>query len=379
MNVQELFRAWEDGALNWSNGVSTWSQGDSKDVNIVGLQGFTALHMAAHNGHTEIAKLLLSKGANPKQQKGLTKPGFVNEAGWSPLHWAAKNNHAEMVELLIASGATIDAEASAAFHFGTPLHIAAGAEERADALEALLRAGADVDLRDDEGNSPLHFAVSRSAVRVTQLLLRYGADPLASNAQRQTPLTMAAATREPADASTASAPAKPTGGEALGVELLFEEEGSLGIAFAQFGDDKPAEVESIKPGGLASAHAQGNKLKPGMVLTAVQGKPVANFKQSIAAIKKAGRPLSLRFAASERELQKAEAAAKEEAILLDQNEAAATAAADAGASLMERTIAEEQKTAFGQWLQKRQMRNYARAFMLVRACGTESLHSTPLH
>ena len=67
MNVQELFRAWDDGALNWSNGVSTWKQGDSKDVNIVGLQGFTALHMAAHNGHVEIAKLLLSRGANPKQ------------------------------------------------------------------------------------------------------------------------------------------------------------------------------------------------------------------------------------------------------------------------------------------------------------------------
>ncbi len=364
MNVQELFRAWDDGALNWSNGVSTWKQGDSKDVNIVGLQGFTALHMAAHNGHVEIAKLLLSRGANPKQQKGLNKPGFVNEAGWSPLHWAAKNNHAEMVELLIEAGASIDAEASAAFHFGTPLHIAAGAEERVDALEALLKAGADVDLRDDEGNSPLHFAVSRSAVRVTQLLLRYGADPLASNAQRQTPLTMAAATREPVD-TTAPAPPKPTGGEALGVELVVEEEGPLGIAFAQYGDDKPAEIESVKPGGLAAAHAQGDKLKPGMVLTAVQGKPVTTFKASVRAIKNAGRPLSLRFAASERELQKAEAAAKEEAILLDQNEAAAKAASDEGASLMERTIAEEQKTAFGQWLQKRQMRSYAKAFMLV--------------
>ena len=258
MNVQELFRAWDDGALTWSNGASTWKDGDSKDVNIIGLQGFTALHMAAHNGHIEIAKLLLSKGANVKQQKGLTKPGFVNEAGWSPLHWAAKNNEAAMVELLIDAGATVDAEASHAFHFGTPLHIAAGAEERADALEALLKAGADVDLRDDEGNTPLHFAVSRQAVRVTQTLMRYGADPMAANTQRQTPLTMAALTREPADApATSAASGKPTGGDAVGVELVFEEEGSLGIAFAQFGDDKPAEVESVKAGGLASAHANG--------------------------------------------------------------------------------------------------------------------------
>ena len=86
--------------------------------------------MAAHNGHVEIAKLLLSKGANVNQQKGLAKAGFVNEAGWSALHWAAKNNHADMVSLLIEAGASVDAEASHAFHFGTPLHIAAGAEER---------------------------------------------------------------------------------------------------------------------------------------------------------------------------------------------------------------------------------------------------------
>ena len=64
-------------------------------------------------------------------------------------------------------------------------------------------------------------------------------------------------------------------------------------------------------------------------------------------------------------MAKAAAAAREEAILLDQNEAAANAAGDAGASLMEKTIAEEQNTAFGQWLQKRQMRGYARAFMLA--------------
>ena len=64
-------------------------------------------------------------------------------------------------------------------------------------------------------------------------------------------------------------------------------------------------------------------------------------------------------------MAKAAAAAREEAILLDQNEAAANAAGDAGASFMEKTIAEEQNTAFGQWLQKRQMRGYARAFMLA--------------
>ena len=52
--------------------------------------GNTALHMAAANGHTNVAKLLLS------HQHPFTK----NHAGNTPLHWAASNGQATMVEWL---------------------------------------------------------------------------------------------------------------------------------------------------------------------------------------------------------------------------------------------------------------------------------------
>ena len=77
------------------------------DVNVVGLQGFTALHMAAHNGYADIVHLLIKAGANVNVQKGLRKVGFENVAGWAPLHWAAKNNHATVVRLLVAAGAKV--------------------------------------------------------------------------------------------------------------------------------------------------------------------------------------------------------------------------------------------------------------------------------
>ena len=111
------------------------------DINQVGLQGFTALHMAAHNGFPDIVHMLIKAGASVNVQKGLRKSGFENVAGWAPLHWAAKNNHATVVRLLVAAGAKVDAEAAANYHFGTPLHVAAGSNDRTEALEALVRDG----------------------------------------------------------------------------------------------------------------------------------------------------------------------------------------------------------------------------------------------
>jgi ankyrin repeat protein len=107
-HAKDLLRAWKDGALTWSDGVSVWKPENGKDINEVGLQGFTALHMAAHNGDKDIVDLLIQNGADVNKQKGLNKVGFKNEAGWAPMHWAAKNNHAAVVKQLISAGAAVD-------------------------------------------------------------------------------------------------------------------------------------------------------------------------------------------------------------------------------------------------------------------------------
>jgi ankyrin repeat protein len=57
-----------------------------------------AFYIAARNGHTDVAKFLLDKGAD------INCRGFFGAPG---LHWAALNGHKEMVEFLIAHGADI--------------------------------------------------------------------------------------------------------------------------------------------------------------------------------------------------------------------------------------------------------------------------------
>ncbi|HET9281842.1 MAG TPA: ankyrin repeat domain-containing protein [Candidatus Angelobacter sp.] len=57
-----------------------------------------AFYIASRNGHVEVARFLLEKGAD------INCRGFFGAPG---LHWAAINGHKQMVEFLIANGADL--------------------------------------------------------------------------------------------------------------------------------------------------------------------------------------------------------------------------------------------------------------------------------
>ena len=65
------------------------------------MQGVTAVHMAAQNGHTDVVSLLLSRSA------GLLR--IPDKHGRTPLHLSAAHGHYDMSLLLIGQGADIDA------------------------------------------------------------------------------------------------------------------------------------------------------------------------------------------------------------------------------------------------------------------------------
>jgi hypothetical protein len=62
----------------------------------------------------------------------------------------------------------------------------------AERIKKLLEEGTDPNIRDGDGNTPLHFAASRGCAEVARLLLKHGADPNAQDKSGETPLHVAA-------------------------------------------------------------------------------------------------------------------------------------------------------------------------------------------
>ena len=190
------------------------------DVNAVSKQGRSVLQLAALSDHSaEIVRLLLTKGANPKLvdklgMSVLTAAALGNDTETvrllidscevnpstpialtgalaiiteTPLQAAAANGNVAVTKMLLAKGAKVDVASSRDKLFQvkngsillgglTPLMQAApfGPPEL---VKALLDAGADVNLKDVRGMTPLMLAVAteRQNPEIIKLLLAKGA------------------------------------------------------------------------------------------------------------------------------------------------------------------------------------------------------------
>ena len=93
-------------------------------------QGFASLFIASQNGHLDVVRLLLQKGADKDK---------ANNNGATPLYIASRRGHLEIVR-------------------------------------HLLQEGADKDKGDNNGMTPLFFASSQGHLDIAKLLLLAGAD-----------------------------------------------------------------------------------------------------------------------------------------------------------------------------------------------------------
>ena len=148
------------------------------DVNLATRYGTTPLMCAIVSGQISVIYALLERGVNINAK---TDDGYI------ALHYAAcvRGHYTEIVELLIKNGAGINAQTNEGY---TALMQAVAGNVPHMAL-CLLQLGADPDLPDNFGNSPLHYAAEIAAdtaeFGLIELLLEWEADPV--KAQRTNP------------------------------------------------------------------------------------------------------------------------------------------------------------------------------------------------
>src|SRR4051812_29326334 len=139
---------------------------DGADPNTLDAAGWSALTRAASAGDVALCTELMSHGASPDGGEWEDLP---------PIICATLHGDARTVELLIRHGADLNARTRGG---GTALNVAASSGEL-EIAAVLIRAGADVNAADRHGWTPLMGAVSQSAdsAVLVEALLRAGAHP----------------------------------------------------------------------------------------------------------------------------------------------------------------------------------------------------------
>jgi ankyrin repeat protein len=129
--------------------------------------GCTLLHVASSDGTPEIVQILLDKGANVV---------LCTNTGFTPLHMA---NSAQIARMLLNAGAQITARNGITKRGrcktlgNTPIHSAVW-YNRVDVLKVLVRAGGDVNAKNDDGTAPLHDAAGFSYAETVRTLVDLG-------------------------------------------------------------------------------------------------------------------------------------------------------------------------------------------------------------
>ncbi len=183
--------------------------------------GQTALMLAIKNGDLPIVQMLVDAGANVNAVEKVQNQ--------TPLMWAAAatRNAPEMVKLLLSKGADVKARAKftdwpsqitseprAQYHAygGLTALLYAARGGCYGCVEAMVGAGADVNLPTPEGVTPLMMALDNNSNDVAKFLLDHGANPKLWDVYGRTALYIAIDKKTVAGAAPAGGRGGPGGG-----------------------------------------------------------------------------------------------------------------------------------------------------------------------
>ena len=145
------------------------------------LGGTTALMAAVDNGHDEIARLLLERGADIALHETPTTE-------MTALLYAAQRGNAEMVKYSLEHGASpneCDARLESALY-------KAMMEQHADVVRVLIEHDVQIDFPNARGTTPLVYATGYPSHAIVRMLVEAGADVNATDGSGSTPLLVAA-------------------------------------------------------------------------------------------------------------------------------------------------------------------------------------------
>ncbi|XP_070565863.1 putative ankyrin repeat protein RF_0580 [Ptychodera flava] len=134
------------------------------DINDQDKDGKIPLHVSTTNNWISAVLFLLDEGA---------KIGRLDKTGVTPFHVAAVMNHVKILQIFLDRGGDVNK----VDEYGcTPLHFAAIGQDCLESVRLLLSAGADPNMRNKNGKTPMDLAVDGKRKEVVSLLKERGAE-----------------------------------------------------------------------------------------------------------------------------------------------------------------------------------------------------------
>jgi ankyrin repeat protein len=154
---------------------------DSKNVALLAGQCRDAIHAATKGGHQRMVKLLLDHGAPVDAE---------DSCHTTALQMASATGSEQIAKLLISAGANVNSMGGLLRLYGTALEFAV-INNHVSVAELLLKNGADVAAVNIDGLDALHIAAEQGHLGIAKLLLEHGANTSTPDFEGRTPISLA--------------------------------------------------------------------------------------------------------------------------------------------------------------------------------------------